>query len=75
MRIHLVLAAGLALAAARPAPAQTTPRGVARQARADRPMEQAHAPRRGESLSKEPKLLRQEDHLRHKGAKKRKFKR
>ena len=74
MRYFTALVAGLALAAALPAPAQTTPRGVAQQSRADRPMEQAHTPQRGESLSKEPKLLRKEDRLAHKGAKKRKFK-
>lgn len=44
---------------------QTTPRGEKKQARADRKMDRAHTARRGESLSKEPRLVREEDKLDH----------
>lgn len=53
----------LLLSAALAAPAQTTPRGEAKQARADRRMERAHTIRRGASLSKKPRLVREEDKL------------
>jgi hypothetical protein len=52
-----------------PALAQTTPRGVEKQARADRKMERAHTVKHGESMSKEPRLIRTEDRLDHRKAK------
>ncbi|AMR26930.1 hypothetical protein A0257_07300 [Hymenobacter psoromatis] len=74
MKILLPLAAALLLnAASQPAFAQNTPRGEARQARADRKMDRAHTIRHGKSLTKEPKLVRREDHLDHR-ADKHKFK-
>ena len=51
----------LTLSAALAAAAQTTPRGEARQARADRKMDQAHTIKHGASLTKEPKVIREED--------------
>lgn len=51
----------LALSAALAATAQATPRGEARQARADRKMDQAHTIKHGESLTKVPKVIREED--------------
>jgi hypothetical protein len=47
------------------AAAQNTPRGVRKQEKADRKMDRAHTVRHGESLSKEPKLVRKEDRLDH----------
>jgi hypothetical protein len=52
-----------------PAVAQTTPRGVEKQAKADRKMERAHTVKHGESMSKEPRLVRTEDRLDHRKAK------
>lgn len=52
-----------------PAAAQNTPRGVQKQERADRKMDRAHTIRHGESLSKEPKLVRREDRRDHRRAK------
>jgi hypothetical protein len=64
------LAAAVALAAlSLPAAAQNTPRGVQKQERADRKMDRAHTIRHGESLSKEPKLVRQDDRRDHHRAK------
>ncbi len=51
----------LTLSAALTAAAQTTPRGEAKQARADRKMERAHTIKNGESMTKEPKVMRKED--------------
>jgi hypothetical protein len=47
------------------APLQNTPRAEKKQARADRKMERAHTIRHGESLSRAPKLIRQEDKRDH----------
>lgn len=64
------LAAAVVLAAlSLPAAAQNTPRGVQMQARADRKMDRAHTLKHGESLSEEPKLVRQEDRRDHRRAK------
>ncbi len=52
-----------------PAIAQTTPRGVEKQAKADRKMERAHTVKHDESMSKEPRLIRTEDRLAHRKAK------
>ncbi len=49
--------------------AQTTPRGVEKQAKADRKMERAHTVKHGESMSKEPRLIRTEDRHDHRKAK------
>lgn len=65
----LVLATGTL-----PAGAQTTPRGEEKQARADRKMERAHTIRHGESLNKEPKLVRKEDKMDDRKTRKHKFK-
>lgn len=64
MKTSIAIAA-LALAGALPAAAQTTPRGVEKQARADRKLERAHTIRHDQSLSREPKLVRKEDKLDH----------
>ena len=58
MKIFLL---ALTLSAALAAAAQTTPRGEARQARADRKMDRAHTIKHGESMSKVPKVIREED--------------
>ena len=64
------LAAAVVLAAlSLPAAAQNTPRGVQKQERADRKMDRAHTLKHGESLSEEPKLVRQEDRRDHRRAK------
>ncbi len=52
-----------------PAIAQTTPRGVEKQSKADRKMERAHTVKHGESMSKEPRLIRTEDRHDHHKAK------
>ena len=52
--LTLVLSASLAAA-------QNTPRGVAKQARADRKMDRAHTLKHGESMTKEPRVIREED--------------
>lgn len=54
--------------------AQNTPRGEAKQARADRKMDRAHTIRHSKSLTKEPKLVRREDRLDHHRSDKRKIK-
>ena len=66
MRSPFFLTTALLLTAASHAAfAQNTPRGVAKQMRADRKMDHAHTVRHGKSLSKEPKLVREEDRLDH----------
>lgn len=49
---------------------QNTPRGVEKQARADRRMDRAHLVRRNESLTKVPKVVREEEKHDHKGQRK-----
>ncbi len=75
MKALLFLAVALLLSAAsQPVIAQNTPRGEARQARADRKLDRAHTIRHGESLTKKPRLVRQEDRLDHRRTTKRAFK-
>lgn len=75
MKTLFFLAAALLLTVASPPTfAQNTPRGEAKQARADRKMDRAHTVRHGESLTKEPKLVREEDHRDHRPADKHKGK-
>lgn len=62
MKQLLILPLMLALATTGySASAQNTPRSVKKQARADRKMDRAHRVRRNESLTKVPKVVREED--------------
>jgi len=65
MKILHSLAVAAVVAALSPAAAQNTPRGVAKQAKADREMDRAHTLKHGESLRKEPRLVREEARLEH----------
>jgi hypothetical protein len=67
--LRLLAAAAAFAALSLPATAQNTPRGVQKQERADRKMDRAHTLKHGESLSEEPKLVRQEDRRDHRRAK------
>ncbi len=69
MQLFRFLALAASAALSLPALAQTTPRGVEKQAKADRKMERAHTVKHGESMSKEPRLIRIEDRLDHRKAK------
>jgi hypothetical protein len=62
-------AAAAFVALSLPAAAQNPSHGVQKQARADRKMDRAHILKHGESLSEEPKLVRQEGRRDHRRAK------
>jgi len=67
--LHSLTVVAVVVALGLPAAAQNTPRGVAKQAKADRQMDRAHTLKHGESLRKEPRLVREEDRLEHRKTK------